>query len=127
MRNPGIAMALKTLPWLLAMALLVSIPSVASAQSSPPPPPSLCAAGTAVPDAANNPGLVADCDALLAARDTLAGTATLNWSASTAIGEWDGVTLGGSPQRVTTLDLRERQLTGTIPAQLGSLASSGHI
>ena len=34
-----------------------------------------------------------DCEALLAARDTLAGSGTLNWSGSTAIGSWDGVTV----------------------------------
>ena len=37
------------------------------------------------------------CEALLAARDTLAGSRTLNWSGSTAIGSWDGVTVDGSP------------------------------
>ena len=40
---------------------------------------SLCANGTTVPDAANNPGLVSDCDALLASRDTLRGNLTMNW------------------------------------------------
>ena len=34
-----------------------------------------CATGTAIPDPANNPGLVSDCEALLASRDALAGTA----------------------------------------------------
>ena len=38
-----------------------------------------CASDGAVPNAGNNPGLVSDCAALLAARDALAGTATLNW------------------------------------------------
>ena len=32
-----------------------------------------CSNGIAVPDPSNNPGLVSDCEALLAARDTLAG------------------------------------------------------
>ena len=49
-----------------------------------------------MPDAANNPWLVSDCDALLEARDILAGDATLNWSESTLISTWDGVTLGGT-------------------------------
>ena len=61
-----------------------------------------CSSGTAVPDAANNPGLVSDCEALLASRDTLAGTATLNWSADTPIADWEGVVLEGTPQRVTS-------------------------
>ena len=83
------------------------------------PPLSECS--DAVPSAASNPGLVADCEALLAARDTLAGSGTLNWSGSTAIGSWDGVTLDGSPLRVTNLVLSDSQLTGTIPPELGNL------
>ena len=46
-----------------------------------------CATGGAVADADNNPGLVSDCEALLASRDTLAGSATLNWSADTPIAD----------------------------------------
>ena len=80
-----------------------------------------CATGGAVTDAAANPGLVADCTALLAARDTLAGTATLNWSADLEIDRWDGVDLSGSPQRVTSLSFYGQRLTGKIPEQLGSL------
>ena len=68
-----------------------------------------------------DPGLASDCNTLLAARDMLAGSATLNWSAGADISSWDGVDLGGSPPRVTTLDLRERQLDGTIAPGLGSL------
>ena len=82
-----------------------------------------CATGDAVADAANNPGLVDDCEALLAARDTLAGSATLNWSADTPITEWEGVAVGGVPQRVTGLRLNNRQLSGTIPPELGSLSN----
>ena len=85
--------------------------------------PSLSECSDAVPSAASNPGLVADCEALLAARDTLAGSGTLNWSGSTAIAAWDGVTLSGSPLRVTSLVLSDSQLTGTIPPELGGLAS----
>ena len=85
-----------------------------------------CATGGAVSDAANNPGLVADCDALLAAKDTLRGTAALNWSADTAIASWDAVTVSGTPRRVTELDTVysavNGDLTGTIPAELGSLS-----
>ena len=44
----------------------------------------------------NNPGLVADCETLLAARDTLKGSGTLNWSADTPIANWDGITVGGT-------------------------------
>ena len=62
---------------LLAAILVVADP--ASAQSDT----AACVAGGAVSDAANSPGLVSDCDTMLAARDTLAGSATLNWSVST--------------------------------------------
>ena len=69
----------------------------------------------------SNTGIAADCAALLAAKDTLRGTAPLNWSTGTAITEWDGVTLGGTPPRVTGLSLR--MLRGTLPAKLGDLTA----
>ena len=37
--------------------------------------------------------------ALLTAKDTLRGTATLNWSADTVITYWDGVRLRGTPNQ----------------------------
>ena len=82
-----------------------------------------CANDGAVMDAANRPGLVSDCAALLAMQNTLAGSATLNWSAELAIEDWAGVTVGGPPGRVTGLDLRYYQLSGTIPAELGRLTN----
>ena len=82
-----------------------------------------CANGIAVPDPANNPGLVSDCEALLAARDTLAGTETPDWSVDTSIEEWEGIGVGGAPQRVTEIDLSWRNLKGSIAAALGSLQS----
>ena len=80
-----------------------------------------CASGSAVSNPSGNTGLVSDCNALLAARDALAGSATLNWSASTPIANWDGVTVDGIPLRVTRLDVFESQLTGAIPSELRSL------
>ena len=71
----------------------------------------------------NNPGLAADCARLLAARDTLAGTGTLNWSANAPVEDWDGVTVEGSPLRVTELRLPDKGLTGKIPAVLASLSN----
>ena len=50
-----------------------------------------CDDGAAVPDPENNPGLVADCEALLAARDELAGNGRLNWSAGRALARWEGI------------------------------------
>ena len=82
-----------------------------------------CASGGAVFDKANNPGLVSDCATLLAARDTLAGIATLNWSANTPITQWLGITISGVPGRVTELFLSRRGLTGEIPAELGRLSN----
>ena len=82
---------------------------------------SACVTGAAVPDAANNSGLSSDCAALLAARDALAGSAVLDWSGDTPIGGWEGVTVSGAPMRVTKLDLDSKGMTGTIPAELGSL------
>ena len=82
-----------------------------------------CGTEGAVADPDNNPGLVSDCNSLLAARDALAGSATLNWSAATPIADWAGVTVGGSPQRVTALGLYNSSLTGAIPTELGRLAS----
>ena len=84
---------------------------------------SACATGHAVPVAFRNPWLVADCNALLAGRDALAGSATLNWSANTPIVYWDGVTIGGTPLRVTWLELPDSQLTGPVPHELGGLAN----
>ncbi len=80
--------------------------------------PDIC--GDAVPDR-TNVGLVADCNALLAAMDTLRGTADLDWSSSTAIARWDGITLGGEPRRVSKIKLQKRELTGRIPAEFGRL------
>ena len=53
-----------------------------------------CDSGTAVPNPAGKPGLVADCKTLLGLQSALAGTAPLNWSADRAMDTWDGVSLG---------------------------------
>ena len=81
-----------------------------------------CATEGAVTDPDNNRVLVSDCNALLAARDALAGSVALNWSARTSIADWQGVTVGGTPQRVTELDLNDNGLTGAIPTELGRLS-----
>ena len=80
-----------------------------------------CLDGVTVASPAANPGLAADCSALLRARDALRGSAPLNWSAGRAIARWDGVRVGGNPPRVTSLNLIGRSLTGTIPPELGAL------
>ena len=92
--------------------------------SSTPVDTSECATGGAVTNASSNPGLVSDCETLLGARDTLVGTGTsLNWSASTPMTDWDGVTMVGTPARVSKLLLWNRGLRGTIPVQLGSMTT----
>ena len=80
-----------------------------------------CAAGAAVPAPAANPGLVQDCETLLAMRDVLAGSAELDWSADRPMTEWEGVELGGAPPRVSRLQLAGRRLSGVIPSTLGRL------
>ena len=80
-----------------------------------------CATGSAVPNPSANPWLVSDCNALLEARDPLRGTGTLNWSESTPISSWDGVTITGTPQRVTKIRLWNESLNGRIPAVLSRL------
>ncbi len=82
-----------------------------------------CANGTTVPDHANNPDLVSDCKILLGIKDTLAGSATLNWGPTVAVSSWDGVTVADTPSRVTRLELDREQLTGSIPSAFGSLSA----
>ncbi len=67
------------------------------------------------------PGLLADREYLLALRDPLAGTGALNWSAGTAVSQWEGVTAEGSPPRVTELRLSGLGLTGEMWGWLGDL------
>ena len=81
-----------------------------------------CKNGTVVPRPALNPGLVRDCSMLLAARDTLAGDASLDWSADTRINDWQGVTVHPTPSPfVRVVLLTNLGLTGSIPAALGGL------
>ena len=69
-----------------------------------------------------NPRLLADREHLLALRDVLEGGGTdLDWSPSRAAADWAGVTVAGTPPRVTGLDLSERGLTGEIWGWLGNL------
>ena len=91
-------------------------------ESGTPKTQSDCVTGGAVADAANT-GLISDCEALLAGRDTLARVVSLNWSTDTTISEWDGVTLRGAPARVAWLNIRGRGLGGSLPAQLGHLSN----
>ena len=102
---------------------VVSTPTPTATPASSPTPtaathPNVC--GAAVTDKSNT-GLVADCNALLASKDMLRGTAALNWAPDTSIARWNGTTLGGSPKRVTKIKLHKKGLKGHIPAEIGSL------
>ena len=88
--------------------------------ATPTPAMQANACGDAVTDKSNT-GLIADCEAMLAARDTLRGTVALNWAPDTSIARWNGITLGGSPKRVTKVKLQKKGLSGQIPAEIGSL------
>ena len=80
-----------------------------------------CTSGAAVPDPDANPRLAEDCAALLEIRRSVQGVGRLNWSVDRPIGEWDGVTLGGTPPRVRELALPGRGMRGPWPAALGRL------
>ena len=86
-----------------------------------PPRVPACANGTAVTDPGTNRGLVHDCEALLAAKDTLRCTATLDWSADQAITSWEGITTSRTPSRVAEVNLSSEDLSGSIPPALGTL------
>ena len=65
--------------------------------------------------------LAADCATLLGLKDVLRGTATLNWTDTPHMNLWAGVTVGGTPLRVTRLRLGNKDLTGVLPAALNRL------
>ena len=82
-----------------------------------------CSAGTAVPNPADYPDLVRDCETLLRARDALRGTAELNWTSSRPLDQWDGLDFSGWPRRLIVVSLSGRRLTGGIPPELGDLTN----
>ena len=59
--------------------------------------------------------------ALYEATDGANWSNSTNWLTDRSIGEWYGVTTDGDG-RVTSLELTENQLSGPIPAELGSLS-----
>ena len=85
----------------------------------------VCTGGTVVSEPAANPGLVADCEALLQSRDMLSNTLNLKWNAETPLAEWEGVTLGGEPLRVHELGLE--RMNGALPPELGQLSELRHL
>ena len=110
-----------------ALSVALVLLSVGRAQAAAGPVASAwltaCGHGMAVPEPETNPALVADCVALLEARDALSGTAELNWSGDLGLSEWTGVTVGtaGGVKRVTVLNLERQGVDGVIPPALGRL------
>ena len=82
-----------------------------------------CDAGGPISDPVNNPGLVTDCEALLAAMASLGASGTMNWSINTLMSNWQYVTIGGTPQRVTKVELTSLSLDGRVPSSLRQLSA----
>ena len=116
------------LGWMLALMVLALVVSACAAPQTATEAPaadaSPCTNSRAVPDP-EAPGLVADCNTLLAVKDTLRGSASLNWSTQLLIRQWEGVTIKAG--RVTSLRLPmyldNKRLTGSIPKELGNLSN----
>ena len=113
LRDGILPSAAGTLVWSFVIVLLLAAGS---------PPLQACDGGTAVPDPESNPGLAADCTVLLGLRDELASNGSLNWDIELVITDWQGISVSGSPRRVTELNLFNNQLTGPIPPELGQLS-----
>ena len=99
----------------------------AYAHEDGPPVPPVPPCGLSISGQIDKPSLVKDCEALLASKDALRGTGTLNWATGTAIASWDGVTVEGTPERVTKLKLASKDLTGMIPKDLEKLDALAEI
>ena len=100
--------------------------AIATPEATPTPeaastPEQACANGVAVAEPEAHPGLVADCEMLLRAKDALRGDASLDWGGGLAVEDWEGVAVSGEPPRVTGLDLRGKGLTRSIPRELRRL------
>ena len=98
-----------------AMSVIILVTDIVEEGEDEVPPTSPCVSNGAVPDGANNPDLVLDCEALYTAKNTLTRMVTLNWALDTPISDWEGITVGGTPQRVTEVSLPDKALRGTIP------------
>ena len=126
--------------WLVFLAVaIVALAAQQPALADHAPPltpvdPEACDDGTIVADPANNTGLVADCKVLAGLKSTIEGTndnvkRRLQWDDSTSLSEWEGISVGGAPRRVTVIELDSSfgtpmpppRLRGEVPAELGSL------
>ena len=124
--------------WLLVVAAAVAMlamqqTALAVNEPATPVAADACDDGVIVEDAANNAELVADCRVLAGLKETLEGTSNvhrrLKWSDTKSLSEWEGITVGGSPKRVTSIILDSsggtpmapRALNGRLPAAIGEL------
>ena len=87
----------------------------------------VCHAGVVVPAPAQHPGLVADCEVLVALRAALLGRAARHWQTNRPLAEWTGVVVGGAPPRVRALEFRAGAIgafdhEGRLPAGIAELA-----
>ena len=80
----------------------------------------LCPNSTAVSGFTDS-GIVDDCEALLASRDALSGSQSLNWSEHLPMDSWQGVEIADN--RVAAIDIFSLGLSGTIPAELANLTN----
>ena len=113
----------------LFLAIMAATDGVGAQQSTSP-----CENGTVVPTPSENGGLVADCELLWAMKAgfTNGDDKLSSWNATTALGQWVGVQIYGTGNRVKALSLYDLSLAGTIsmPASLvqaGGLSELTHM
>ena len=99
---------------------------------SQPEPVHECAGDTAVNLTLETGVLAQHCEALLAGKDTLRGTASLNWAKTVEIDSWNGISIAGEDdaipfKRVSKVELPNKSLNGSIPAEFGDLLWSTHL
>ncbi len=78
-----------------------------------------CSGTAALRGSTSKTDLIADCNTLLSFKKHIRAV-NLNWDIYTRIGKWEGVTIKNN--RVTKLYLRNKNLTGSIPKELGNLS-----
>ena len=80
-----------------------------------------CSEGFVVPNPDENPGLVADCETLMAIRDQLAGELLLNWSAAVPLIEWWGVGVVYTYSEISPFRIGALYLVGRGPVSVGHM------
>ena len=97
----------------------------AGAQAAHAQTPSPCTNGIVMPDPEDNPGFVADCEALWEIREALdleTIAPRYNWSADRPLRRWFNVSIGPNSTRVYRLGLLGEDIRGEIPPAIGGLA-----